>query len=361
MIELERHIEILLLTNDCVIVPGLGGFMAHYVEAHYDKDDALFLPPLRTLGFNPQLKLNDSLLAQSYIEAYDISYPEAVRRIEEEVEELKQHLYNDGIYELNDIGVLSINEENNFKFEPCESGILSPTLYGLSSFEMKEQICVQESEKPAIEQASIVSIPSTQNSIEEKTSPVDIITMGDDDDDDNSIIKIKVAWIRNAIAVVAAFVSFFFITTPVSNSDSRYVVGDMRNEAILQAMHSPGEYNATTITPKQVKNAIAKHDSTEQSNDTIKAVAARTDSIKQRDVEKKDYCIVLASHITSRNADNYVSELKDKGYNDTYVYKHNNIVRVVYGNYENKAEAYVSLQTIRKNKGFEQAWIYKKR
>lgn len=75
MIELERHIEILLLENDCVIVPDLGGFMAHHCEARYDAEDHLFLPPQRTLGFNPQLKLNDSLLAQSYVEAYDISYP----------------------------------------------------------------------------------------------------------------------------------------------------------------------------------------------------------------------------------------------------------------------------------------------
>ena len=111
MIELGRHIEILLLSNDCVIVPELGGFMAHHVSAHYDEGDNLFLPPLRTLGFNPQLKLNDSLLAQSYIEAYDISYPEAIRRIEEEVNELKQHLDNQGSYEIDDIGVLSINEE----------------------------------------------------------------------------------------------------------------------------------------------------------------------------------------------------------------------------------------------------------
>ena len=63
VIELERHIEILLLSNDCVIVPGLGGFMTHHVEAHFDERDYMFLPPLRTLGFNPQLNINDSLLA----------------------------------------------------------------------------------------------------------------------------------------------------------------------------------------------------------------------------------------------------------------------------------------------------------
>ena len=98
MIELERHIEILLLNNDCVIVPELGGFMAHHIDARYDEEEDMFLPPLRTLGFNPQLNINDSLLAQSYVEAYDISYPEALRRIEDEVNELKQHLENEGSY-----------------------------------------------------------------------------------------------------------------------------------------------------------------------------------------------------------------------------------------------------------------------
>jgi len=117
MIELNRHIEILLLSNDCVIVPELGGFMAHHVDARYDEQEHLFLPPLRTLGFNPQLKMNDSLLVQSYIEAYDISYPEAYRRIQSEVAELRQHLETEGMFELNGIGVLSINAEGNLLFE----------------------------------------------------------------------------------------------------------------------------------------------------------------------------------------------------------------------------------------------------
>ena len=33
MIELARHIEILLLENDCVIIPDFGGFIAHYQPA----------------------------------------------------------------------------------------------------------------------------------------------------------------------------------------------------------------------------------------------------------------------------------------------------------------------------------------
>ena len=147
-----------MLNNDCVIVPNLGGFMAHHVEARYDEEDCIFLPPLRTLGFNPQLKINDSLLAQSYIEAYDISYPEAIQRIEDEVNELTQHLQNEGRYELNNIGILELNEDGNYVFTPCEAGILSPSLYGLNSFEMKTiemvnaEVVTEESVKEVVKE-----------------------------------------------------------------------------------------------------------------------------------------------------------------------------------------------------------------
>ena len=88
--ELDRHIEILLLSNDCVIVPGLGAFVAHHIAAGYDEQEGLFFPPLRTVGFNPQITMNDSTLAQSYADAYDISYPEALKILEKEVGEIKK-------------------------------------------------------------------------------------------------------------------------------------------------------------------------------------------------------------------------------------------------------------------------------
>ena len=71
MIELSRHIESLLLAHDCVIVPGLGGFVAHYVPARRIAEEQLFLPPSRSVGFNQQLTINDGLLVQSYMQAYD--------------------------------------------------------------------------------------------------------------------------------------------------------------------------------------------------------------------------------------------------------------------------------------------------
>ena len=107
MIELSRHIESLMLKHDCVIVPNLGGFVTQYVPARRVDDEQLFLPPCRSVGFNPQLNLNDGLLVQSYMQAYDTNYPEALKLIDDAVVQLKQQLQEEGEYELSGIGKLT--------------------------------------------------------------------------------------------------------------------------------------------------------------------------------------------------------------------------------------------------------------
>ncbi len=213
MIELERHIEVLLLNNDCVIIPNFGGFMVHHVEARYDEKDHIFLPPYRTLGFNPQLKMNDSLLAQSYIEAYDISYPEAIKRIVSEVDELNQILDNEGEYELNDIGTLHRNEMGSFDFVPCDAGILTPYLYGLSSFELESLSSIKAKRNKEVIEAEkeITNIPTgiqalekanifaNQSSLSNKTE--------DEQEDQEKSIRISISMLRNAAAV--AILSLF--------------------------------------------------------------------------------------------------------------------------------------------------------
>jgi cell division septation protein DedD len=335
MIELDRHIEILLLSNDCVIVPGLGGFMTHHVEAHYDADDQMFLPPLRTLGFNPQLTMNDSLLVQSYIEAYDISYPEALRRIESEVEELKQHIETAGYYELNDIGGLSLNEEGKYLFTPCEAGILTPELYGLSSFEMKP--------------IAAEPIAETKTEAEETTAPV-IVNLTTEEEEEERALVIKMSWIRNTVAVAAAVLAFFLMTTPVSNSESTQVnMGGLNNPLLVSKPHKSVVKPDTTL--KIATDTTA----------TNKAVAeVKKDSVvAQPDIMKTGYCLVLASHVSMKNARAFVDELHKRGFTEAEIFVRNNVTRVVCGHFDTMNAAYNRLNRIRDNKGFEEAWVLK--
>lgn len=364
VIEIERHIEILLLDNDCVIVPGLGGFTAHHVEARFDESDDVFLPPLRTLGFNQQLKINDSLLVQSYIEAYDISYPEALRRIEGEVEELRQRLANDGYYEMTDIGVLEMNEDGNIIFTPCEAGILTPELYGLSSFEMQPLMAEESTtsasstqvQKPKVEPTPITTTVFDQVGQKEETSANDAGQDTDTDEDAEKTICIKVSWLRNAGIAAAAALLLFFVIFPISHSGLKNVnIGDFNSTSFFSKL-MPKDSQMNNINISEIK-ASAKDSSRQSVKDSVK------DSIKgiEPKVKSDTFCIVLASCIPQKNAERYVEQLHKKGFDKAYAMVNNKMVRVIYGNYTSETDAYNDLQKIRSKDEFEQAWILKKK
>ena len=370
MIELERHIEILLLSNDCVIVPGLGGFMTHHVEARYDERDNMFLPPLRTLGFNPQLNINDSLLAQSYIEAYDISYPEALQRIDDEVNELRQHLQNEGSYDLNDIGTLTLNDDGNYVFTPCEAGILTPALYGLSSFEMKplehhaakpEPIVapVPEPEKRPVEQpvAQIIDIDSDTDTADEEKDP------------DHDVVRIKYSWIRNAVAAAAILLAIFILAVPSGKTDMMTRTISNLNNGLFFGMSSKDTNTSKieikrNVESKKWKENTAKADSAliEADNTTAKSVADSSSNSNllppsTLNLPQKSYCIVLASYVSMRNANDFIERLQKQGFEQAEVFERNNIRRVIYGHYASENDAYNDLRRFHRQSETAEAWV----
>ena len=360
VIELNRHIEILLLSSDCVIVPDLGGFMTHHVDARYDDEDNMFVPPLRTLGFNPQLTMNDSLLAQSYIEAYDINYPEAIRRIEAEVTELKQQLYNDGFYEMTGIGVLSLNEDRHIVFEPCEAGLLTPSLYGLGAFEM---LPLDEKTNSQIVQVA-TQLPITDDS----TKSIRTTTK-----DGEKAIIVKMSWLRNA-AIAAAIIIFLLFTPTIINNIGTETQQPSMSEVDLLPLPNK------TVEPKKLDTSAVniKHDSIEtpaveenvSSADTTKIESANTNALKAEAIAKTTsepiaeketgYCLVLASQVAQQGAENLVTQMKQHGYEDTRVNINKNVRRVVYGHYPSQDAAYQALNKLRNSSSdFDEAWVYK--
>ena len=360
VIELERHIEILLLNNDCVIVPDLGGFMAHYSEAHYDDRDQMFLPPMRTLGFNPALKMNDSLLAQSYIEAYDISYPEAILRIEDEVSELRQHIENEGSYELNDLGILKMNEYGNYEFEPCEAGILTPTLYGLSTVEMEPLANMTssfvEAKTRPIKVESILENDAKETVHEEKAQEVEMSSSYFKDDNDDKV-HIPVSVLRNIMAAAIAIFGFFLISTPLNNGSSKEM--SMLNfdtetlTRILPKATIQGNAEVKGMKASEVHNdAIVKYD-----NETTDKINKDIVSV-EREITIPYYTLVLASQVSKKNASLYVEKLHKAGFNEAKIFTSHSSTRVIFNRYKTEAEAYNALREMREYTEFHEAWVY---
>jgi hypothetical protein len=138
MIELVHHIEILLLENDCVVVPEFGGFVSHYASARRVNKEKTFLPPTRTIGFNPKLKMNDGVLVQSYMKRYNVSFSNATQRVKKEVEKLVSYLHEKGKVDLPNVGEIHYGLHGIYNFTPYNNRIKTPYLFGLEPFEMKE-------------------------------------------------------------------------------------------------------------------------------------------------------------------------------------------------------------------------------
>lgn len=370
--ELERHIEILLLSNDCVIVPDFGGFMAHHVDARYDGRDNMFLPPLRTVGFNPQLKMNDSLLAQSYVEAYDISYPEAIDRLANEVAEIRQRLENEGKYEINNIGTIYLNEDGNYTFEPCEAGILTPNYYGLGGFDMLP-LSTQENEPTVtLEKTNSTNIAENIeiNQEEKQAEPVvalqnatanSVFDVNDDDEKPSAeFILIKKSWLRNLAAACIAIIAFFAISTPLrtpnvqtSKIDTGMLTRIMPKELVTQNTRQTELASKAENSEKVLKiNPETNKDANDEANEK---------KIDQAELKsaKPYYGIVLASRVTKRNAANYVETLQAKGFKAAKVVITATNVKVVYGSYETEGQAYKALHDLRNNEVFADGWITK--
>ena len=368
VIELERHIEILLLSNDCVIVPGFGGFMAHHVDGRYDGRDNMFLPPLRTIGFNPQLQMNDSLLALSYVEAYDISYPEALDRIANEVAEIKQTLENTGKFELNDIGTISLNEDGNYAFEPCEAGILTPELYGLGGFNMLPLAQLTDSAEATnyasaaeTENAQIVDMPVQQEKPVQKTIVATEATIApgsnamfvndeqEEEETSAEFISIKKSWLRNLAAACIALIAFFTLSTPLGNPN-------VQKSQIDTGM-------LTRIMPKEITTTTAPAHELALTN----TMAAETPDKSQQMTQDQElstssasyYSIVLASRVTKRNAATYVEYLQNKGFKEARVLITDSNVKVIYGTYTTESEAYTALNRLHSYEAFNDGWITK--
>lgn len=114
---LANYIKDLLYRYDCVIVPNFGGFITNRMSASYNTNTSNFLPPFKQIAFNNNLKENDGLLANYIASVETISFEDANKAIATAVNNWNVNLQNESL-ELEEVGVLSLNENQQIIFEP---------------------------------------------------------------------------------------------------------------------------------------------------------------------------------------------------------------------------------------------------
>ena len=403
MIELAKHIEVLLLENDCVIVPGLGGFIAHNRQAEFKESENSFSSPSRTIGFNPQLVMNDGLLVQTYMQAYNTDFPDATRKIEKLVSTLKGQLYQKGEVLLPNVGTLYYTMNGTYVFEPSANTFFTPYLYGLSCLtlsplkeiaETKEQVAIHpfvHSHKPQADDSHVASeAPAAYKRTFQRMA-------------------------QHAVGIAAAILLFFLLSVPVENTymdDASYA--SLSAESMFDAIRSRSaatqvlntseveqvnnnvhrtKSNVNTLRPVCVKSETvapakseAKKTSTQMSEMKAKTeVKAKADvktsteakastAVKAKEVtnvasttaskpavkatSSRNYYLIVASLATTADAQKQLKVFKDKGFSDACILESDNRHRIALYSYSQSADAYKKLKELRTQEDYKNAWVF---
>lgn len=337
MITLSKHIEILLLHHDCVVVPGLGGFLANPREGEemLDEETNVLLPPQRTVCFNAALCANDGLLVQSYMQSYDAAYPEALKQLTADVGAMRDVLEQSGLYELEGLGRLHIDMLRHITFESTHSSLLTPAFYGLGAIELRSATALQRDrdiKKALVASAALDEVASVTKSdtVEPKRGLRAFVAL---------------RWMDVAVAAAASVVLFVGFTFPEWGEPSN---------AEPHATHAQVVVTTTPLhrQPSAPVTAVAPAPRTSQQS------APEPAEQRAADQAVKPYTLVLASGVPETSGRAFVQSLQRAGYAETRFVVESRMNRVVYSSYATAADALTALRQLRtENEAFGQAWI----
>ncbi len=365
MRELVVHIKTLLLTNDCVIVPDFGGFIAFDVPARWKEEEHFFTPPMRTVGFNPQLKLNDGLVVQAYMSAYGTTFPDASKRVSKAARALKQHLMNEGLIELAGLGTLRVAMDGRYHFLPFVDGLDSPLLYGLGELHIKPVGLTASTALPS--SRAIEPVEEVEEEAVAATTENDADYSGYPEERTPSFRR---TFVRVTVASAAAVALFFLLSTPVRNAGSAVYQARIVSSHLFEHT-APVPAKAQLSAEKPVQVAAPKAVTPEASNveapkpvAEVKAapavVAPVAAPIAKVQSSSDKYYIVVSALAQRDNAVDMVNTLKKNGYSKACMITNTRFHMICIASYANEEEAVNASRKFREGK-YEDAWVFKKK
>lgn len=346
MIDLFTYIKELLLTHDCVVIPGFGGFICNYNTATLDKARQTFIPPSKSLVFNKNLSTNDGLLTNYIAGVEGISYFEAKIKLDDQIKYLNSYLDYNRHVEIDEIGTLTLDSNNNILFEPIKRNSLFINSFGLSEFSF-----------PELEKVSHEII---EKNFSEKYRP-----------------QKKKRFNYSKLIIVPLAVAFLLSPFKTSIFDSTRAKSDFTidtnynyaSNPISEAIEKSSE-KATALMYSESNNVVAENNTTDI--DTFKANAKTVvpETVVEENVEtvkesvkaqvnevKKGNCYIIAGCFQDlSNAESLQKQFIKKGIS-AEIFLDKGLHRISLGNFENRKTADSELQKLRAIDNGLQAWV----
>lgn len=321
MNNIDSIIKELLKLHDCVIFPGLGGFVAQYASSSISDDNLIFKPPFKQILFNKNLTNNDGLLANSISKEWGISYEESVEKISSLLFNINNEIKTNKQFSFEGIGVLyEVNGILNFK-QQSENLLLES--FGLRSINMNDFL-IQSSE------AKIIPIQSKS--------------------DVKQIIK---NWSVAAAVIVLLFYSAWIpLKTNLFNRDSDFSYSDL-NPFTFSKKGPSQEIKSNLVhkVPLSSENTVSK------SLIKTKKEIKKPISISSHNKTKSfSYEVIIGSFGEEKNAKNLIKKLRKKSFKARQLPFFKQLFRVSAGKFSNKKNA-VEYQKQIKKKLHISSWI----
>lgn len=358
MKDLILHIENLLPEHDCVVVPGLGGFVQNEVTARIQPGARLFYPASKEIGFNPRLKFNDGLLSQSYQESGNRSFEEANALIQSAVQEIQEKLDAGKFIRLGRTGTLFMIEKQLI-FRPDHHNHFYPEAYGLTPFTFPLL------HKPVVAEETVsteVAEPIVQDKTKKKAT-VEPKAKGNRDE----FIHIRFSrnGIRQFIATTAVFLFLILFSKPAGVPSGNQEAGMMHNYLSAPTNSVPVATQDETALPDKDSSLTEPDTHAVVPTPAIQQDKAAPQPTSVAEVEATNavpnaYYIIVSAFVHKSSARRWVAEhegediLKEAG-----IVVGNGHARVYVKRFGNEEEANKYLNDFTASRSeYASAWVY---
>jgi hypothetical protein len=319
MQNINFHLAYLLTKHECVIIPGLGAFVVSPLTNVAKPESSTFCPPSRFLGFNPELKHNDGLLANSIVKEKNITYSEALLLVHQYTNNLLERLNNKEVVQIPWVGNLHLSQNNKITFKPALTLSCNASNYGLADISLLNIVDHTE---------QIHFKPETSK---------DVIWI--------PLHRKTVTYVASAAAAVLAM---FFIPTPLNNYSGQI------SARYASVIHIP-------VKPPVTETANFGSDM-EMPSKTVLSVEKDTAQITVSTIDKtyaKQYFIIVASLPDLKSAEATLKIIQSGGFfKDATIIASKERYRIGVNQFENKQEAEIFLKQFRKdNPEHASAWL----
>jgi len=113
---ITSYIQELLSNNNRVIIPNYGAFLVRATSK--GKDSTKLEDKLSDIYFSPFLKFNDELLERHIVKKEGVTKDQASEKIKLFIEEVKNKLNSDSIYDIKNFGQFTMDKQGKVLFNP---------------------------------------------------------------------------------------------------------------------------------------------------------------------------------------------------------------------------------------------------